>query len=340
MSLRLYIDTLPEEEVPRTTLPRLLAGVAIAVVGLLVINALLARELEQHPRNLGYVVVESKWDAVEAMEVAPDWLFVGDSSCNQGIRASRVAEALGATAYNACTIGSATVGDDVWMVADLVRRGLVPEHVVIAHSWYTWGRSPGTLKAMLFLVEPGARVWRDTEPRLDLTLGDRWLARWGGAFPIASQAISAQTIVFDPFREGLPPRLTPGDDGYMAVPYRDDARLEADIEAHRIEMRAPFTISPWSQRAMDELLDLSDEHGFDVHFVVAPMPERLRDTPEAARYLAEHHGALEAIAARSPRVRVALSEPPVLPFEVFEKADHVTAEGANAYTDAVIDALR
>lgn len=340
MGVRIHIDTLPEERTPVTTPARFALALSLAVVALAALNALLAYELKAHPRNIGYGIVEAKWEAAAALEEAPTWLFVGDSSCNQGIRASRFAEALGESAWNGCTIGSATVADDVWMVTEFVRRGLVPEHVVLANSWTTWKRESSALRAMLFLIEPGPRVWRDTEPRLELTPGDRWLARWGGALPLASQAISARTVVFDPTRENLPPRFSPEADGFMPVSFRDDARVRADIANHQTQMRRPFEVSAWTEGALHRLLELAEEHAFTVHFVVSPMPIELEETDEARRFLGELAETVDSVAARSPRASVAIARPLALPAEVFEKADHVTVDGADAYTDAVIEALR
>ena len=55
---------------------RLAAAIAGALVLLAAVNAWLVRELAEHPRNLGYVVVDAKWRALDAMEDAPSWLFV------------------------------------------------------------------------------------------------------------------------------------------------------------------------------------------------------------------------------------------------------------------------
>jgi hypothetical protein len=338
--IRLHIDELPEEQLPQATWSRLAIGLAVALVLLAAANAWLGRELAAHPRNLGYVVVEAKWQAIDAMQQAPSWLFVGDSSCNQGIIARDVADALDTSAYNACTIGSATVADDVWMIDLLARRDRLPEHVVVAHSWYTWGRDASTLRAMLFLLSPGPEAWRDSAPPISLTLGDRLLARYGASLPLASQAISTRAIVFDPARTSLPPRLAPGPDGYMAVPMRSDDRLARDIREHQTFLRDGFVASEWSRAAMDHLVALADQHGFDVHLVVAPMPAELRGDPNADAYLAQHRAWLEALAARSARVHATLTMPPELPFGLFEKADHVTDQGAPAYTAAIIDALR
>lgn len=340
MRLSLSIDQLPEERLPRTTARRLAAAIAGALVLLAAVNAWLVRELAEHPRNLGYVVVDAKWRALDAMEDAPSWLFVGDSSCNQGIIAADIATGLDTTAYNACTIGSATVADDVWMIELLARRGHLPEHVVVAHSWYTWSRDPSTLRAMLFLIADVDPDWQRNVPQPALSLGDRLLARVGARVPLASQAISVQALAFDPTRASLPPRLRPGADGYMAVPMRNADRLALDMAEHQRFFRDGFVASAWSQAAMERLLELADTHDFEVHLVVAPMPEGLTASPEAAAYLDAHRAWLEALADRSPRVHAALTMPPTLPLAHFEKADHVTADGAPAYTTAVLDALR
>ena len=93
-------------------------------------------------------------------------------------------------------------------------------------------------------------------------------------------------------------------------------------------------------RAPQAPAELAEEHAFTVHFVVSPMPVELQETDEARRFLGELAESVESVAARSPRASVAIARPLALPGEVFEKADHVTVDGADAYTDAVIEALR
>ncbi len=95
MSVLKQIMTPPEETIGETGKRAVLLFWIALAAALCAINALAYLEVENRPRNRGYEVVSHKWELAMTAEAPVDLLFVGDSTCNQGIMPTVFAEETG-----------------------------------------------------------------------------------------------------------------------------------------------------------------------------------------------------------------------------------------------------
>jgi hypothetical protein len=329
------LSELPKEP-QRTSSGRAIAvSFAVVVLAYALANVTTALWLDAAPQNVGYAVVEHKWQAVVAHDEPMQWLFLGDSSCNQGVMPERVEAALGGSAYNACTIGSATVADDAWMLSWLLEHDAAPANLVVIHTWDTWRRDDSTLRAMLYLVP--SEAWRGREPRPSTSMLESLLARVGHWAPLASQPRSVYLLLTNAGRARIPESISIDEHGFMAMPFVNEAALERDARKHLSLVRSEsFTSSEWSDEAIRTLLGDANDAGINTLLVMAPVFEGVLVEPEFAAYMGDYHAYLNELAGEYEHVNAQPNTPVALPSTQLEKVDHPTPAGAVVYTDAII----
>ena len=94
-------------------------------------------------------------------------------------------------------------------------------------------------------------------------------------------------------------------------------------------------LSAENRQALAVLGELGAQHGFDVVVAHAPLYEGLWDEPLFQRSHARLDADLERAASSRPHLRI-LSGPPVtFPADRMTNVDHLTDEGARAFTEAL-----
>lgn len=335
VDLRTILDP-PEEHVLPTDGRGVVPAILIALALLAAANAVAFVETEHRPRNRGYEVVAHKWTLASELESAPDWLFVGDSSCNQGVIPQVFEEVLGGTALNLCTIGSATVADDAWIADYVIDRVGPPGAIVVVHTWDTWPRPDSTLRSMLWRIPIGSDAWEGREPAIALTARDRLTARFGRWLPLYTQNISLRQAVTNP---GGAPTITFEDGGFMPMNEASPEAARYDLDKHRRTVAAEdWSASAWSRASLQALIDVARAHEVPVYLAMAPAHEDLVDEPDFERWMADY-AALLHDAAATEGVTVIADRPFAVAPEMLEKVDHVNVEGARAYSSFLAERL-
>ncbi len=319
------------ESSPRAVLVTAVGTLAIV----LLINAYVWGALSVEPRNRGYEVVAHKWSLAEQATEPVAWFFVGDSSCNQSVVPSVITEITGETALNLCTIGSATVADDAWILDYYMENVGAPGAVVMIHTWDTWQRENDRLIQMLWKLPVGSTAWSGRVPDIDLSRGDEVRTALSGWFPLYSQSASSLQVF-----TGAPPVIHFEADGFMPME-ANVARANADFDAHIAHIReADFFASEWSTAGLDALVARTGEAGVTLHFFMPPVIDRLIDDPEFAAWFAGYRAFLAGYADAHSHVVFTGPAPMRTPLENAEKADHVSVEGAAIYSGFVGNLLR
>lgn len=319
----------PEEHVAPESRRRVLAWVGAAVGLVVAFNAAMVIALERAPRNRGYEVVEHKWNLAANATEPVDWLFVGDSSCNQGVIPERVSAIAGGTALNLCTIGSATAADDAWIVDYYLERVGRPRAIVVVHTWDTWPRDESLLRDMLWTIPAGASAWEGRAPAITLTPRQELVARVGRWIPIYTQSSSIVALLRAPLSA---PEIAFASGGFMPMETGSPAAAESDLRKHRRLVGAgDWHASEWSLGALDALIAVARDDDVPVLLAMAPVHAELAGEPDFQRWMAAYGAMLHSREAAD--VHVIADRPLPIPPAQIEKVDHVTVEGAAVYTD-------
>ncbi len=307
----------------------------IALVALL--NLLAGLWLERSSPNLGYRLIRAKWHALRTLEAPVDWLILGDSSGNQGLRPDVLERALGGRALNLCTIADTLTLNDAWMLREYLSRFPPPRAVVVVHVYDVWRRSPNV--SVLAQAPMGLAAWVRLKPRPPLdssALIERLATR---LLPIYSESHSLKELMRRPTlrRPDLP---SSAPDGFMAVTQANPARVLEQKTGHLEFVRsAPFKMSAANRSGLEEMIRLAEEKGFDLWLTPSPMYEGLYREPDFQTYYGALLAELDALSRRHPRVRVLMRAPPLFSPDQMENADHVVGEAALAYSERVASAL-
>lgn len=300
-------------------------------------NLLAGLWLERSSPNLGYRLIRSKWEALRALDAPVDWLILGDSSGNQGLRPDVLERTLGGRARNFCTIGDTLTLNDAWMLRDYLSRFPAPRAVVVVHVYDVWRRDPNV--SILAQAPLSFFAWIGLKPRppLDSASLVEWLAV--RLLPIYSESLSLRDLIRRPTlrRPDLP---SPGPDGFMAVNGANPARVLEQKTGHLAFVRStPFKMSPANRSGLEEMIRLAEEKGFDLWLTPSPMYEGLYHEPDFQAYYSALLAELDALSRIHPRVRILMREPPLYSPNQMENADHVVGEAALYYSERVAAAL-
>lgn len=283
-------------------------------------------------------MIRSKWQSLRALDAPVDWLILGDSSGNQGLRPDVLERTLGGRARNFCTIADTLTLNDAWMLRKYLSRFPPPKGVVVVHVYDVWRRSPSV--AVLAQAPLSLTAWLDLRPRppLDSSALIEWLAV--RLLPIYSESLSLRELLRRPTlrRPDLP---VPGPDGFMATTEANPARVLDQKAGHLAFVRSTrFQMSEANRAGLEEMIRLAEEKGFDLWLAPSPMFAGLYREADFQAYYREEIAELEALSKLHPRLRLLLREPPLYSEAQMENADHVVGDAARAYSEVVASALR
>jgi hypothetical protein len=332
-------DDLPGEVIRPATRRSIAVTLILTAIVLALMNAAADAVLERRGPNRGYRLLTEKWSSLASLDGPVDWLVLGDSSCNQGVSPAVLGRALGGRALNLCTMGGAVALNDAWMLGRYLERHPPPKGVIIVHVYDVWGR--GIRPSVLAKIPPASPLGlRSLKPAPALSAAD-WagyaLARYA---PLYAENESLAHMLRSPrqaFR--LPaPRF---EDGFQAKEGADPARVRSDMRSHLAQLakRERSSLSAVNRASLARVRELAEERGFTVFLASAPLYEGLTSAAPFRAWNAGVIAALEEAAGPSGKVRVILRDPPPVPIERLQNVDHVTLEGATAYSEELARAV-
>lgn len=322
-----------ETSIDRSNIAKRLRNTCILSLALLLVYNVTARALlEWRTPNVGYVVVRDKWNLVQQMESPVDWVVLGDSSGNQGVKPSVLESSLGVKSVNLCTVGGGTLVNDAWMLDLYIRRLGSPKRVILVHVYDIWHRRPN---ASIFAQFPlSSNTFSSLLPSPEFTLKEKIFLIFSRNIPLYFENASLAELIQFPYRSH--PRWRPGLDGFMAVTEALPQRVLEDEKNHSEFVRKnKFQVSSQNKAALERILTLSQEKGFDVDYVHSPMYKGLFDKPEFQSYFGQVKQMLLEVERRHSRFRVLLKSPVTFEAEYLENNDHVVNEAAEVFTQTI-----
>ncbi len=313
-----------------------LATVLGTLIVVLLVNLVALLYLDRHTANLGYWLVEKKWEILQNLQGPVDWLVLGDSSGNQGIVPAEMTRALGGEAVNLCTIGGVSAIEDTWLLETYLERFPPPRGVLIIHSYDTWCRESEPVFLAHIPLTWG--FWNRLTPPLALNAAatrDVFLARY---VPLYAESETLSYLIgqglLSPrklFRE----RYHVQPDGYQRFERARPAEVRRDADNHLIFVSgATFALSAENAAALDHLAALAAQHDLDVFLASGPLYEDLFENEAFRRY----HGQVGDSLQRAASQHLGLHYlPAVYTFDAgrMASADHVVDAAARTYTRAV-----
>ena len=328
------------------TYPASLGYFVLEVLGslamLVILNFFALWYLGNYSTNYGYWTLHQKWSLLAKMEAPVDWLILGDSSCNQGVSPAIIAEQMGGSAINLCTIGNVTVLNDLWMLEEYIQRFGPPKAVVVVHVYDIWSR--GLSPVILGQIPRPWGFWN--EHTLGTTLlenpdirSDLFLEHY---VPLLSQRISLTTIL----RSVVFGKLTPfesqwhmEDNGFLIDEQARPEIAKQDGQDHMEFVREndPF-ISSINQTALNELKEIAEVYQLPIYLVNSPLYEGLFADEVFQAYLGQLRAQIDAVVGQSETIHL-IPEVKTFPASQLQTADHVTLPGAQAYTEWLIQRI-
>jgi hypothetical protein len=316
------------------------------LLGMLIVFAALnfgAREmLDRATTNRGYWLIQAKWSRLERLTRPIDWLILGDSSCNQGVRPDVLRDKLGGSVLNLCTMADLLALNDAWMLQRAIARGAKPKNVVIVHVYDIWQRPAGArLRETLIPKVPLSwGFWETMRPPLEMSFEQKrafFLSRY---VPLWSENATLSSWARNPAKP-FSRSFSLDENGYMRSDVISPQSVEASYQRHRRFLRGRrFAFSKANRLALEQILLMAEEHDFHVYIANSPLYAGLADNEEFQVYYRDVQEGLRGVVKRSPRLSYVLEEPPVFEASQMENVDHVNHEAAAVYTERLAEAIR
>jgi len=325
---------LPGETVPQRTLRGTGRVVGATFVGILAVNFAALIAMQGVTTNLGIFLVETKFELADSMREPVDWIFVGDSTCNQGLSPQEFEVQTGQTAINLCTTGNMTVVGDVWVLQRALDAAGPPRRgVLVTHVYDAWARDEETLRVMGQRV-PGTNEWRRDRALMPADFTELANANVGRFFPLLTRPRSVDQLIFGLVRER--PTRALDERGFMDGGAARPSMVRQDVREHLANDDDP-AISELNRRALAAIDDAVD---VPVWIASAPMVDELwADEGIRERVRTAFEGPHELAEAR-PGLRVLRSDPWRYRADQMSNADHLDGPTAVVHTRAVVEALR
>jgi hypothetical protein len=319
------------------------AGVTAALALAMVLLANLAARwaLSEHTPNMGYWLIHKKWTMVQSMKSPVDWLMLGDSSCNQGVRPDVWSRAGLGSAINLCTIGNMLAVNDAWMLETYLATHPPPKAVVLVHVYDTWYRDAGTLRNRLLGKVPlSYGFWERLNPRLELSGRQALNFALTRYLPLYTENKSIARWIWSPDRFASE-KYSVDEHGYMAWHEADKAQVRSDLAAHRRFLNGrDFVLSRENRDALIRIRKLADERGFDVYIANGPVYEELRREPAFRSYLTKLNREMTDYVGSNSRLHFILKDPPTFQADQMVNCDHLVDGAARMYTERLAAAVR
>lgn len=347
-----YNKQLPEETPAPGRARKVLVTVVVTLVAMVGFNFLLGALLRRYTTNLGYYLIAKKWDLLEAQEKPVDWLILGDSSCNQGVRPDVIMRERGETALNLCTTAQQLVVEGTWQLERYLQRvGPPRKGVIVVHVYDIWptdelgvgGMAPRPpLYQGLSLVPLYWGFWRDYHPPLDLSSKQEREMGLLRAVPAYGQTRTLRRWILSPRWSRRTLRRRQIDQhGYMRVDEPREEVAAQDTRRHLAHIqRARFSVSEFNERGFQTMAQLTAQYEIPLYLALSPLDEGLGRNRRFRNYLRGVRSALGALCSAGGDVHcLVLDDPVTFPTSSMENSDHVTHPLAEEYTRRILTAI-
>ncbi len=311
--------------------------VVLKVLGLTVALLLLANSavppLERRDRTAW--LLNQKWTLLGGLKRPVATLVLGDSSGNQAVMPALLDKSLPGGAVNLCTFGNMTLAGDVWMLDEYLRAHGPPKRVVAVHVHDILPRGLN-LTNVSQIPRPWG-FWRQQLPEAVEAPGNLVRLAVSRYLPLYARTPAFTTFAYKPSEIGrLNYHIEP--DGFMPVTVQSD--LEGHARRYLEDARTkPFSVSPINRLAVRRLVEMSNQHGFDLYLANSPLYRSLYTQPEFRRYLDQMNAEFAVLVAAGRRTRRILVEPVLLDADALESVDHTNVRGAVVYTRRLVEAI-
>jgi hypothetical protein len=324
---------LPGEQVPAASWRTVVQTVAVSAALLVVAN--LATPMLELKANRTAWLLSAKWALLDAQTKPVEMLVLGDSSGNQSAIPSVLSEKLSVRALNLCTFGWMTVVHDAWLLDEHLRKLGPPRAVVVVNVHDIWYR-PFALSSAAGIPRPWG-FWEDFQPRVSAGVRSQLGVAVRRYFPLALGSFGIRRLVQHPV-ETLAEPFGLDREGFMPVWRQSDlqeqtSRYVAFARDHQFEM------DPLTRTAVAQVIDRSNQHGFPVYWVNAPIYNKLLEAPEFRRYSEARNQALMSLLARGKQAHLIFREPMALEADQLESVDHPNPRGAQIFTERLADEI-
>jgi len=281
--------------------------------------------------NLGYRMIEAKWDMLYEMDEPVDWLVLGDSSCAHGFVPESWNEVMGGKSVNLGTIANLLLSNDAWMLEKYIEKFGAPEKVLLVHVADIWHR--GYRSSLIGKVPEPWGFWGTREAKIDLTTEQEWkvwLSRYVPTYA-ENKTLSAHLLNFGPTKDF---DLGMGSAGFIPGKEHDSRRLRRDLSKTLKTVRKTknMRISKGNRAALNALGRLSSEYEFDIYLAHGSLYEKLRNDRAFSRFYDKQLQNIRKITNKYPRLHVV---PTVLDYpkdKMEATVDHVHPAAAPGYT--------
>jgi len=328
-------SNLPSELEKSTSTLRLTFIVLAAAVAVVGINVLISLTGIVDRIDGGGRIIQEKWKLLDSVDEPTDWLVLGDSSADQGVDPDLLASELGGTALNLATVGNVLAVNDVWMLDKYIEQRGAPKNVVIIHVYDMWRRDAET--SAFAHIPTAPELWWSNQPSLSLSYTETAELLAFKYLPTFQAKSLIKKLLDDPGKLNTPPR-TIQPNGFSPVIEAKPDRVEADFKVHQgFYSQNRFEIYQINIAALDRLVELAEEHDFNVYISNSPIYDGLRSDPEFNIYFRGVSALLNSLSERSQNIHYVLCDTPGFSKELMTNIDHLTVEGSASFTEQLVE---
>ena len=286
---------------------------------------------------------KEKWNMLLNLEEPVEWLILGDSTGLHAVVPNTLNERLGVTSINLCTLGFMGVMNDAWMLNRYIQQFGSPKNVIIVHFYKTWQLNPIPKYIADLPLEWG--FWNGMRPPLENKLGltyDLFMERY---VPVVTQDDTLVNALrgYWLFERALPSLVKPSRlqaDGLLINTRKIPGNVLLSMHQEiRVTKDKPFFVSNSSEKAIDNIVALAEEHGFDVYLAHAPLYEGLYENQDFQTYFTQVQDKMKAFADISERLYYISNIQMTFPEQQMLDATHVMPSAALVFTDSLITAI-
>lgn len=311
--------------------------VLFTLAAVVIFNQAARHYLDHYTDKRSHWLIRNKWKLLQEQTRPVDWLILGDSSGNQGVIPGRLADHLGGSALNLCTIGNSLVVGDLWQLEILIRSSGPPRNIVLVHVYDVWAREQISPFVLAHIPLPWG-FWSS------LPGGYRpsWRELWGIAVERYFVLYAQNETIQHRLRSPLTLRhknLQMTGDGFMPMYTSHPDSVRNDASNHIAALTGVFHVSERNTKAFNELLEITQKHGINLYVIQSPLFDELNYAPEYQNYMRDYEWVISSLSWSYANVYISTNVC-TFPAEQLESVEHVVGDAAEVYTDFVIAQIR
>lgn len=324
----------PQETIPPISKKSIALIISGLLIGILAINYLFVILLEFRQPNQGYWLIKQKWEWILNSRENVHTLFLGDSACNQGLIPNVYSNITGHSAYNLGTIGDMSLLNDAWMLQSYLQNHKPPQQVVVMHTFDAWNR-PYMISCLAQI--PCKSYSFSPMPRFSYI--DWMNLHMDSWFPLFYQNYSIKSMILNPIAAfSHTYSIT---NGYFCVPDANPPLVIETYQKHIQELtnQPHFELLSYQKEAIQTIIQLAEQHHFDLRFLIAPVYEKLGTHPSFLEYTDQIHANISQLSPANNSDIQVIENIEYYPIESLESDDHLAHQSALSFTTALAEQL-